>query len=172
MVQSAPALVNWKPEAALEIGQHMSICSFKTKPRPESREVVEGTGEGVRGVGYKLTIIIIHNRQLFVNLRRGHIPITRSVRFSHDMEIHIDVDSRGCGNTSIGNQRPESGFRRRFLGGHLFGCGEELGGGLDAAAELCVAGAIGGVREDGGHRGEDGASESQGEEGEACHGGR
>ena len=152
MVQSAPALVNWKPEAALEIGQHMSICSFKIHPNQDQKargwEIAQA--RGTRGLGYKLTIIIIHNRHLILNLRRGHIPITRSVRSRHDMEIHIDVDSRSCGNSSIGSQSPESGFRRCFLSGHLFGCGEELGAGHDAAAKLCVAGAVGGVREDGG----------------------
>jgi hypothetical protein len=170
MVQSVPALVNWKPEGALEIGQHTSICSFKIQTKIKKQGDGRKHKRGVRGLGYKLTIIIIHNRHLIRNLRRGHIPTTRSGRSRHDMEIHINVDSRGCGN--IGSQNPESGFRRCFLGGHLFGCGEELGGGHDAAAELCVAGAVGGVREDGGQRGEDGAGEGQGEEGEACHGGR
>lgn len=172
MVQSVPALVNWKPEAALEIGQHMAICSFKIQTKIKKQRDGRKHKREVRELSYKLTIIIIHNRHLILNLRRGHIPITRSVRSRHNMEIHIDVDSRGCGNNSIGSQSPESGFRRCFLGGHLFGCGEELGGGHDAAAELCVAGAVGGVREDSGQRGEDGASEGQGEEGEACHGGR
>lgn len=47
MVQSVPALVNWKPEGALEIGQHMSICSFKIQTK------IKKAGRGVRGLGYK-----------------------------------------------------------------------------------------------------------------------
>lgn len=172
MVQSVPALVNWKPEAALEIGQHMSICSFKILTKIKKQGDGREDKRGVRELCYKLTIIIIYNCHLLVNLRRGHIPTTRSGRSRHNMKIHIDIDSSGCRNSSISFQSPESGFRHCFLSGHLFGCGEELGGGHDAAAKLCVAGAVGGVRENGGQRGEDGASEGQSEEGEACHGGR
>lgn len=51
MVQSVPALVNWKPEAALEIGQHMSIYSFKIQTKIKKQGDERKHKRGFRGLG-------------------------------------------------------------------------------------------------------------------------